>query len=172
MWDDVVHAVDAGDPVAEFLSEHLAAPVRLVRMPRETVRAADPSHARPADRVGFADGFPFLLTSVESLGALNARLDDPVCMRRFRPNFVVAGDRPFAEDAWRGIEVGALTFHAVKACSRCSIVDVDPDAGTRGRGVLTALAGFRARGSAVLFGQNLVHDGPGVLREGMRVHPR
>lgn len=169
VWEDRVEAIDAGDEIAEWISAALARPARLVRMPESTRRAADPKHARPGDLVSFADGFPFLLATEASLLAVNEALDVPVDVRRFRPNLVVAGAEPFEEDAWREVRIGGVRFYPRKACARCAIVDVDPDAGARAGGVLTALATVRREGNAVYFGQNLVHDGAGTLRVGDEV---
>jgi len=166
VWGDAVPAVDAGDDAAALLSGHLDADVRLVRMPGSTRRAADPGHARDGDLVSFADGFPFLLVSRASVDAIAARVDGPIDVRRFRPNLVVDGVDAFAEDDWTTFGIGDVTFHARKPCARCQVVDVDPDTGRPGRGVLKELARSRRRGNAALFGQNLVHDGPGVVRVG------
>ena len=46
-------------------------------------------------------------------------------MNRFRPNFVVDGVEPFAEDTWKRIKIGGLTFLPVKPCSRCGITTVN-----------------------------------------------
>ena len=53
---------------------------------------------RPADRVSFADGYPLLLATDESLDALNAYIaagpladEGPLPMIRFRPSVVVQG---------------------------------------------------------------------------------
>ncbi len=169
IWGDAVAAEDAGDAAAAFLAEHLGGPYRLARLPDSTRRPADRDDARPGDLVAFQDGFPFLLVNEASLTALAARLDQPIDARRFRPNLVVAGPPAWAEDAWTELRIGPLTLHVRKACSRCSVVDVDPDRGERGSGVLAELGRFRKVGRAALFGQNLVHDGAGVIREGDEV---
>ncbi|HHH30577.1 MAG TPA: MOSC domain-containing protein [Polyangiaceae bacterium] len=169
VWEDTVTAVDAGDAVAEWLAHVLETPARLVYMPESTVRLADQDNARPDDRVAFQDGFAFLLTSQESLDALNSRLKTPVDMRRFRPNLVVAGGTPFGEDEWTSFELGPVSFCVQKPCARCVIVDVEPDEGVNDGAVLSELARFRNREHRTLFGQNLVHDGCGWLTEGMRL---
>lgn len=166
VWRDRCAAIDAGDAPARWLSEALSMHVRLVRMPASTRRAVDPEYAREGDIVSFADGFPFLLATEASLDALNARLARPVDMRRFRPNLVVAGASPFAEDAWRELAIGGVRFGVRKPCARCAIVTVDPDLGTREKEPLATLATFRSRDHGVLFGQNLVHDGEGELSVG------
>lgn len=169
VWGREVAAVDASAPASELLSEHLGFAVRLVRMHESARRPADPEHARAGDLIAFHDGFPFLLTHDASLDALNSRLEHAVDMRRFRPNLVVEGGEAFVEDSWRTIEIGEMTFHARKACGRCSVVDVDPDRGERDSAVLGELARFRKVGGSINFGQNLVHDGQGTLRVGAPV---
>lgn len=169
VWRDRCDAIDAGDEAAAWIGEQLGIRARLVRMPVTTRRRADPSFARPGDLVSFADGFPFLLATEASLDALNARLATPVDIRRFRPNLVVSGSAPFEEDRWLELAIGGVRFFVRKPCARCTIVDVDPDRGTREKEPLATLATFRARGHAVLFGQNLVHDGEGELAIGDRV---
>lgn len=169
VWGDRVRALDAGEAAARFLGDYLGAPHRLARMPKSTVRSADPRDARPGDRVAFQDGFPFLLAGEASLDALAAGLAQPIDMRRFRPNLVVGGAPAFAEDEWGALTIGEVSFHARKRCPRCVVVDVDPDRGERGAGVLSELARTRTFERAARFGQNLVHDGPGHLRVGDRV---
>lgn len=170
VWDHRCAAVDAGDEVAAWLERSLGRPARLVYMPDDVRRPADLQHARQGDLVSFADGFPFLLATDASLAAVNAALPAPVDLRRFRPNLVLHGvEAPFAEDGWAELRIGELRFYPRKPCSRCPIVDVDPDAGERAPGVLSALSTLRRRGNRVDFGQNLVHEGEGVLEEGAPV---
>jgi uncharacterized protein YcbX len=121
------------------------------------------------DRTAFSDGFPLLLISQASLNDLNSRLAEPLPMLRFRPNLVVEGCAPYAEDGWRHIRIGDLTLRVVKPCSRCKITTVDPYTAETGSEPLQTLAGYRRRGNQVYLGQNLVHDGPGELALGMPV---
>jgi len=166
VWDDRCRAIDAGEPAARWLSDALERGVRLVRMPESTRRPVPAGYASEGSLVSFADAFPFLAIGQSSLDELNARLEQPVDMRRFRPNLVIAGAAPFAEDEWTEVVIGALRLRVTKACSRCAILNVDPDRGTRGTEPLATLATFRTRDRQVLFGQNLVHASEGELREG------
>ena len=85
-------------------------------------------------------------------------------MNRFRPNLVVEGCGPFAEDGWDAVRVGAMTFRVVKPCARCVITTVDQ---ATAREPLRTLATFRRDGDKVLFRQNLIHDREsGALRVG------
>ncbi len=166
VWGDVVETTAAGDEANGWFSEFLRFPCRLVRLPDDAVRSIDPDFADPEDRVHLADGFPFLLISEASLENLNERLDTPLPMNRFRPNLVVRGIEPFAEDGWKEIRIGEMFFRVVKPCARCAITTVEQTTGEKGKEPLTTLAAFRKVGGEVMFGQNLIHESPGVLRVG------
>ena len=170
IWRDTIFARDVGDPAAAWLSAVLGMSCRLVQMPDSTERAVNPAYGAPEDIVSFADGYPFMLIGQASLDDLNARLASPVPMRRFRPNLVVAGATPFAEDTWKRVRIGNMVFRVVKPCARCIIPTVDPEAGIfAGKEPLRTLATFRKVGSKVLFGQNLIAEGTGVLHTGAPV---
>jgi uncharacterized protein YcbX len=166
VWQDRVTALDTGDVARRWFSDYLGIPVRLVYFPDAELRQVDPAYARPGDATAFSDGFPFLLISEASLAELNRRLEVPLPMRRFRPNLVVAGCEPFAEDRWRRIRVGAIEFRVVKPCSRCAITTIDPETAERSPEPLRTLVTFRRRDKKVYFGQNLIHDGVGTLQLG------
>jgi hypothetical protein len=174
VWRDTVIAVDQGPLIADWLSTFLHTPVRLVRMPADTVRQVDQNFApRPSDQVGFADGYPLLLTSEESLDDLNSRLNWPLPMNRFRPNVVVRGAaKPYAEDEWAELCIGEVRFSGVKTCARCAITTTDQVTAERGLEPLATLAGYRRIGRGVLFGQNLVHAAPGRIFVGDRLSVR
>jgi uncharacterized protein len=165
IWRDTVVAHDAGESAAAWLSAYLGVPCQLVRMPDTTRRVVNQAFGGPEDVVSFADGYPFLLIGQASLDDLNARMSAPLPMRRFRPNLVVAGTEPFAEDAWKRIRIGEVAFRVVKPCARCIIPTIDPDEGDfAGKEPLRTLATFRKVGSKVHFGQNLIADGTGIVR--------
>jgi uncharacterized protein YcbX len=166
IWRDEVDAADCGEPAATWMSEWLAKPVRVVCMPDDVERAVDPKYARQGDIVGFADGYPLLVATTASLGDLNARLAEPVGMHRFRPNVVVSGSEPWAEDGWRRIRIGDLVLRVVKPCARCTVTTIDPRTAERGVEPLRTLATFRARDNDVLFGQNCIPESPGTISVG------
>jgi uncharacterized protein YcbX len=166
VWDDLVESRTVGDDADRWFSEFLQTRCKLIYLPDESVRPVDPTYGRPGDRVGLADGFPFLLISEASLADLNARLEQPLPMNRFRPNLVIGGCEPFAEDGWKVIRIGSMTFRVVKPCARCAITSVDQESAAKGKEPLRTLARFRKVGTKVLFGQNLVHDATGSLSVG------
>jgi uncharacterized protein len=171
IWKDQVASIDQGDAVAEWFSRYLGFACRLVCMASVTARPVNRDYAvNEKDVVSYADGFPFLVASVESLADLNARLPDRVPMNRFRPNLVLAGSGiPFGEDYLRRFTLGAITFQAVKPCARCVITTVEQETATTGKEPLRTLAAFRRGNNGALFGQNLIHDRPGTLNVGDQV---
>lgn len=158
VWDDDVNARDAGDDAAHWLSEKLQSPVRLVAMGDEFQR---PLKAPRTDRqVGFADAAPLLVISQESLDDLNSRLADPVSMLRFRPNLVVSGCEPFAEDSWNTLTVhtsdGPLVLDCTHPCARCAIPGLHPFTGRAQKEPLRTLAQYRRwEDGQIYFGMNL-----------------
>jgi uncharacterized protein YcbX len=169
IWKDRCAAHDAGPAAASWFSELLDTTCRLVRLPSSSVRQVHLGYAKEGDRVGFADGFPFLLISQASLDELNRRLDEPIPMNRFRPNIVIDGCAAHAEDGWRRVILGRVAFRVAKPCARCVVTTTDQETGARGPEPLRTLATYRRSGDRVLFGQNLIHDGLGRLRIGDRV---
>jgi uncharacterized protein YcbX len=166
IWGDVCQASWLGEHAASWFSEVLECSCSLVHMADSIVRPADPGYAPPETRVSFADGFPFLLVSEESLKDLNRRLPQPMSMERFRPNLVIAGGEPYCEDDWRGIRIGEIPLQVVKPCGRCVVTTTDQFTAERGKEPLSTLATYRKRGGEVVFGQYAVHEGIGRLRVG------
>jgi uncharacterized protein YcbX len=124
--------------------------------------------------VAFVDGFPLLIVSEASLGDLNRRMAEggghAVPMNRFRPNLVVAGCEPYAEDSLRRFRIGDVVFRGAKPCIRCIVTTTDQLTGERGVEPLRTLARYRrepADATHVMFGYNLVNETKsGVLRVG------
>src|SRR5690606_16951331 len=139
IWKDEPLATDAGDAAADRVSRWLGRDCRLVYLPPAQARQVDPKYAEPGPRVALADGF--------------------------RPNLVIAGSAPYAEDGWRRIRIGDLILRPVKPCTRCIITTLDPDTGERSadQEPLATLARYRKSEKGVMFGQNLVVEGQGWL---------
>jgi uncharacterized protein len=168
VWKDGVDAVDAGDEAAAWLTRLLGRTVRLVHMDERALRPVRPDFAQPGDVVSFADGFPLLAISQAALDALNARLAEPLPMLRFRPNLVIAGATPHAEDGWRRVRIGQIEFDAVKPCTRCVFTTVDIERGDFDPSgePLRTLKDYRRSPDGITFGMNLIARGSGTLRLG------
>jgi uncharacterized protein YcbX len=168
IFDDrlAVRLADGG--AADWFSEVIGRPLRLVYLDDPRRRPVDPDYAEPGDVVSLADGFPLLLASEESLAQLNGWIasgpraaDGPLPMLRFRPNLVVRGAEAFAEDSWRRVRIGEVTFRVVKPCSRCVLTTIDPVTAVRTKEPLVSLARHRKIGGTMLFAVNLVPEAPG-----------
>jgi len=170
VWKDTVTAVDCGNDVATWLEARLRQPCRLVRMPTSTVRPLDPKFSpHPDGQTGFADAYPVLLTNTSSLDAFNRELSRALGMERFRPNVVITGAPAWAEDEWRVVQAGPVTFDLVKPCARCAVITTDQRSGEKpdGSTPLTVLAASRTLPPfGAIFGQNAVHRGGGTLKLG------
>ncbi|MDR2307987.1 MAG: MOSC domain-containing protein [Paucimonas sp.] len=171
IWRDTLRVPDAGDAAAAWLSGLLGKAVRLVHCPEPRARYLPSGYGLNSDRAAFPDGFPLLLIGQASLDELSRRVGRPMEMLRFRPNLVVEGAEAFAEDRWKRIRIGEMTFRVLKPSVRCIFTTLDPATGERSpdREPLTTLKRFREREGDVLFGQNLAVDGVGELKVGMTV---
>lgn len=181
VWGDEVAAYDMGDLCAQWFSDFLGRPLRLVRFDPEHKRLSERRWSGPIDAENaFADAFPLLVTSTAGLDELNRRLaaagHDAVTMARFRPNLVIDGIDAHGEDALDEIVFdtaeGPVRLKLVKPCSRCSMPDVDPATGEAGHAVGDVLASYRADArldGALTFGMNavIVEGIERALRAGM-----
>jgi uncharacterized protein YcbX len=167
VWKNTVTADDCGDEPAAWLSASLGLPCRLVHagaaysrpLPARKMPSTVDGRLSTRHEVSFADGFPFLLISEESLADLNARLEAPLPMNRFRPSLVVAGGAPYAEDTWGRFRIGGVVFHGATRCGRCVVTTTDQLTAGRGQEPLRTLATYRRDASGdVMFGRNLVHE--------------
>jgi len=169
VWSSRCRARVYENPINQWFSDVLQTKCKLVLMPEETRRKVNYFYAvHNDDTVSFADGYPFLLIGETSLSDLNARLEKPVRMNRFRPNLVVSGSEEFAEDDWKKIKIGSVVFHVVKPCARCVITTIDQTSGEK-QSVepLKTLATYRIPKRSIkkkiLFGQNLIAENAGAI---------
>ncbi len=168
IWRDRVSAALAGPAADAWLSSALGQPCRLVYMDDEQARPVDPDYARPGDHVGFADGYPLLAASHDSLAVLNHALAVPVPMDRFRPSVTISGLPPWSEDRWRRTRIGRMVFRAPKPCTRCVVITQDQRTGeTPEPGEpLRTLGRINRHPSGIVFGANLIPEAPGWLSVG------
>ena len=133
------------------------------------IRTVDQNYAQANDQTSFSDGFPFLIVSEASLALLNQQMNLSLSMQRFRPNLVITDCTSYAEDNWREISIGEISFRLPKPCSRCSVPQIDPATAISGKEPLRTLARTRKWNGHVYFGQNAVHNSEGALQAGDKV---
>jgi uncharacterized protein len=166
IWNYEGAALDLGPSAATWFSGALGTACRLVRFSPSGDRPVSQKHTSLFAQAQFSDGYPLLVTSVESLQELNRRLTTPVPMNRFRPNVVFRDVAPFAEDDWRIVSFPHLVLHIVKPCERCVIASTNQNTLERGKEPLRTLATFRTFDGKVCFGQNSVPESDGHLTLG------
>lgn len=175
VWkSDGLLAEDCGVEVAVWLSDFLRFPCRLVRIGEKFRRnIVKPGKSQPGDVLNFADGYPFMILSEATLADLNARLNEPLPVDRFRPSFLVTGCDAFAEDTWKRFRVDAIDFRTAGPCARCIITTTNQLTAERGKEPLRTLAMYRRAimdPTDVNFGQNLIHETKsGTMRVGAAV---
>jgi uncharacterized protein YcbX len=166
IWRDALRLREAAE-AAPVVSRWFGRPLRLVQQGSDATRPIDPAWGDKGDVVSLADGFPILVATTASLEALCL----PVGMDRFRPNLVIEGSEPWAEDGWRRLKVGAVELDLPKPCARCVVTTVDQVSGAAtGPEPLDSLRAKRLsadrRNPGVLFGWNAVPIGAGTVRVG------
>lgn len=173
LFGNPYQGIDQGDAAAGWLSEHLGAPTRLVRVPPEHHRVTD---GRTPGTSGYADSCALHIISRSSLDLLNARMAEggapALAMDRFRPNIVVDGwAEPHAEDRARLITLGDAELGYAKLAIRCAVTTVDQQAGSKaGPEPLRTLAGYRrAAEGGVAFGVKFAVLRPGKISVGDEV---
>ncbi len=169
IWDDEVTATDMGEMASIWLSLVLGQKARLVTIGpqyRRNVRIADTAYS---SRMHFGDSCPVLVTTTASLADLNQRLDSPVPMDRFRPNLVIDGADPYAEDTWEYIRIGDQLLQFGKKCGRCTVTTIDQQTGEAGLEPLKTLSAYRKDDNRVCFGAYYLPITKGTIRIGAEV---
>jgi uncharacterized protein YcbX len=166
IWSDSVNAVEVSKEVSAWFSEVLGKKCRLVYFPEQNSRAVDKNFSVNRENVSLADGYTFLIIGQLSLDHLNSKLEEPIPMNRFRPNFVFTGGEPHEEDTWRNFKIGINDFVGVKPCARCAIPTINQDTAEKGIEPSRTLALYRKKNNKILFGQNLISVDHQFIKEG------
>jgi uncharacterized protein len=167
VWDDTVQVIEAKGMVNAWLSEQLGSYCRLVYLPKSNKRLVDKKYRKSDENItSLSDGYPYLLVTEASLEVLNQKLTEKIDMRRFRPNIVVSGAEPFAEDNWNTISNGTVSWQVAKPCARCQIPNINPITALSTNEVIKTLASFRTLKNKVIFGQNLLISVLGTIHKG------
>lgn len=152
IWEDEVMADDCGGQAAHWFSRALGQSVRLVSLGASYQRPIRLRDETLDQQVHLGDAFPLLVVSQASLEDLNARLEQPVPMNRFRPNLVISGVEPYEEDRLSHFYVDDKKLVFGKTCGRCTVTTIDQETGISGNEPLKTLSEYRKEGSKVCFG--------------------
>ncbi len=177
VWDDEVAAYDMGAIAAQWFTDFLGTPARLVRFDPEHRRISDLKWTGGVEALNqFNDGFALLVIGEASLTQFNEKMlaggSAAIGMARFRPN-IVLGDAPDAQEGSAiaahdedrldvlhiATDEGVVQLKPVKPCPRCPIPNIDPATGASSPEVGDLLQTYRqdARvNGAVTFGMNAI----------------
>lgn len=185
-------ASPADEDVNDWLSHRVGTRLGLVWQEEPTARTISGAHGgMPGEALSMADSGPLLLTSETSLAQLDAWIaqesgdpdapdidpDDisdadvgattePLAMLRFRPNVVIDGETPFAEDTWATARIGEVEFRTTELCDRCVMTTIDPDTLAGGKEPIRTLARHRRWEGRTWFGIRLVPLASGEIHVG------
>ncbi len=157
IWDDVVRGIRVSDEADAWFTAVLGMKCSLFYQPDDSIRLTDPKYSiTKEEHTSFADGYPILVIGQASLDELNAKLEEPVSMKRFRPNFVFTGGEAHIEDTWKYFTIGEAKLVGVKPCARCVLTTINPETAEKGKEPLRTLTQYRNVNNKILFGQNLL----------------
>ncbi len=166
IWDDTCKAIHLNSTFDQWFSAKLQISCRLVFMPDETERLVGEPHRDNQEINSFSDSYPFLMIGEKSLEELNRRMEKPLPMNRFRPNIVFSGGEPHIEDTLAHFLINEINFYGIKLSSRCNLTTINQDDAISGKEPLKTLANYRRKNNKIYFGQNLVHEGTGMISVG------
>ena len=168
VWDDTVAPLAGDDDSAAWLSEFLGLRCSLVYMDDACERPVDPNRAKPGDVVSFADSHPLTVLSASAIDQLNSKLAQPIPAQRFRPNLLIDGVEPHAEDSWKRIRIGEVELDLLGPCVRCQFPTIDFETGVpdaNGEPIRTLIK-YRRSPKGVIFSQNATPRRTGIVRVG------
>ena len=174
IWNADVLAYSYKNVVNEWFGDVLGGKCKLVYMPDSSYRPVDTTSGyHPVDKqVSFADAYPFLLLSEESMNDLNTRFEEPMSILRFRPNIVFQGGTAYQEDSMNDFSINGIQFTGLENCARCGIPNVNPLDGTVHplKEPLRSLSKYRLRNKNIEFGRNVVHSNTGFIQVGDEIN--
>jgi uncharacterized protein YcbX len=157
----------AGAEADAWLSERGGRPLRLVWQDGGTHRPVRPDMGGlVGDRNSLSDAAPLHVTTEPSLARLNDWLLETALERgeepaaalgqdRWRPNVVVSGGEPFAEDGWSSVRIGDVPFRTTMVCDRCVMTTIDRTDLRSSKEPIRTLARHRRWEGATWFGIRL-----------------
>ena len=86
--------------------------------------------------VGFQDAYPLHILNLASVHDLASKLAPgapPLSIKNFRPNIIITGGKPYAEDDWRRIKIGNAEYDVSCRTTRCLMPNVDQSTGKKNR---------------------------------------
>lgn len=169
VWDDKSEVFEVSNESSKWFSDKLGFECKLVKINKIGARKHESSKTKETYNVSFADAYPYLLIGTESLDFLNAKLEEKITIKRFRPNIVISSFDAHEEDDFKTFKIGEVQFKNIKPCGRCIMVNNDPQKGIVKKEPLKTLSKYRNVDNSVLFGTNIVSLNSGIISVGDEV---
>lgn len=169
IFKDPVSAIIMQHPVNDWLSSFLGQSVSLIRLDMTDLRKMKAKfNAQENDVIGFQDGAAIHLISEESVKDLESRGTIKLTNQNFRPNIVVRGLSPYAEEQWQSIKIGDCEFDVAVKTARCPMITIDPHSYQRDahQEPLRTLSQYNTENHCANFGIYLIPRKLGVIKVG------
>lgn len=171
IWDDQCMAFDHGDTLASWFTKHLNHSVRLVQAKGPNFnRQARQKYYSNKNPMRFQDGGPIHWFTIEDVEELEEMAGVKLGWERFGPQLVAQGFPPQMIHAMLKVTVGEVPMVNGWPCGRCPIPQRDQDSGEKTAEPNRTLWQYKAYlldgNPAVMFGENGLPDGEGVVRVG------
>lgn len=161
VWKSIVPSYVFNKEVNSWFSSYLDDDIRLVKQ----VDFSNRMRWVKGKKIGmsYADGYPYLVLSMESVQDLSAKMGEEVDFRQFRANIIVNDCHAYEEDKLNRFQTENCTFKMVKPCKRCQVIDINQDTGVSHQKVVKALNSYRREGNSIIFGMNAAIVKEGVI---------
>ena len=161
IWNDTCLGNVLHPHINQWFSKRLGQACQLVYMPEQSKRLLEEPYRKGEEVVSFADAYPVLLLGQSGMDRLNAKLDQPVSINRFRANIIFTGGQPFEEDKWKSFKIGKQLFRGVKPCKRCNVLNINQTTANIEKEPNRTLATFRKFEKGIYVGMNVCWEGKG-----------
>ncbi|SMB80427.1 hypothetical protein SAMN05660772_01621 [Pasteurella testudinis DSM 23072] len=123
----------------------------------------------PQQALSFADGYPLLLTNLQSFAAVQQQCPTAIEMAQFRANLVIDHAPAFSENRWKQIQIGEVRFINAKPCIRCVLTARNAQTAelhAKMEPFRTLKKHFADDNGQPVFGTNLVPLNSGIIKVG------
>ncbi|XP_068234833.1 mitochondrial amidoxime reducing component 2-like [Palaemon carinicauda] len=182
IFGDIAPGLDCGESASGWLEKVLGKKAHLlyhsdIPSPRTTDSFVGKFPlTKKNDNSLYADCFPYLLMTKESVIDLQSRVSCPAPAENFRPNILIEGvSKAYDEDNWAYVKIGSAIFRNVFPCTRCTFTTVNYETGIKENDMepLRTLKKYRCLlegESSPCFGIHLAVELQGTITDGDDVY--
>ncbi|XP_031341189.1 mitochondrial amidoxime-reducing component 1-like isoform X2 [Photinus pyralis] len=143
-FNEKIPTIDCGDDAAKWISQYASEQkmeLGIAFHDAKQRRNLSKTHQKyfgiyptlSNDATGLHSDFSsYLLVGESSINDLKDRAPEAnIDTLNFRPNILIEGTPPFAEDEWKWVKIGDVVLYFVKWCTRCVLTTVNPTTGIK-----------------------------------------